>query len=911
MMVIDGDEDEDRRSPSPPVTAFIKKKKNKGRASAATIRERASSPPTSSAATVQSAQNGHTNRNDDDEDDAQRKEEDGGSIQQSTGVRRSSGIGSPSARTLGSSRRGGAATRPSLNSSASSSRVGLSFGGGGGGGGGGEENEAFQLKKSAIARASQNAGRVVSGTGPPASLDQASIGSESAGLSSAYSPAALAALKASTPGKKDAAMVMDRDGDYNDDDVGYDAHTAMSDPMAQVDESGQSLARMKFGADFAEEGIPSEALVNAAKEKRRRAAMGLDANGNDGSADARADGNSKELDFISLGGRPSRGGPHPESRLQREEDEWGSGEEEFADFTGATERVALSKRAIEVEKQRKRQEMRDNVDEFDGEDNSEYEWERAQMSRIDTTGARQRREHREKSPFKPAPIPLTAPLPTLTSTSARLAAQVKELETTGASHGKVADDAVRGLAQLQEEEAENKVETERTGDKEAWFREFEEFILSVAAFLDDKAPRLEALEADWIGLLQERTRMIQRSRANDIVDELSLFFGVPSKPLLPSSTGKMSGVENPEARQENEASGDVKLPEEEGGAMSPIRVNRRERAAKMVGKDYDLDPADLAAFAIARQDLERRLKQLFDDVKAAEFLDPAAEIVRESDGRRALHPASLVARFMHWRKRYPEDYAGAWGGLALAGVWEFWARKQCCFWDVFRALSPARQPEGDATYGPRSLDKVTWFVELTHYAEANYEGKPDEPIGGDDEVVQSIINNIVVPKVLSFLETGLFDVWDPRDNSGALAFIEQISYLIEKDSAPFQSLVSAIIGQFRAHIESLAQATASSAPAISAPAFHPLAPPARVSFCERLVSLDANLARWNRLVGPAERPDYIDLVDLLVGRMLWSFLVETRDVGGLQITRQLLNSTPPNLLRPDVKARLESFLANA
>ncbi|PWN90132.1 hypothetical protein FA10DRAFT_266632 [Acaromyces ingoldii] len=869
--MLDGDEDEDRRSPSPPVASFVKKKKNKGRASAgAKIRERASSP--SEAVPGQSKQGA------DDEDDRSQ-----GGDGQVNGIRRTAGIGSPSFRAIGSRGRGGASARPSLSSSSSSSRVGLSFGGGPEGEKGGDEGEAFQLRKSALARASQEARRT-SAAGPPESLDQASIGS---GAGSAYSPAALADLKAATPGRKGVAM------DTDESPGGDDAYTAVSDPMVQVDESGESLARMKFGADFAEEGIPSEALVNAAKEKRRRAAQGK--------SDENTNG---QEDFISLGG--SSRGPHPESRLQREDDEWGSGEEEFADFTGATERVALSKRAIEEEKQKRRQEMRERVDELDEEDNSEDEWERAQMSRIDTTGARQKREHREKSPFKPAPIPLTAPLPTLTSTSARLAAQVKELETSAMSHEKVADDAVRGLEQLQHEEAENKVDIEQAGDKEAWFREFEEFILSVAAFLDDKAPRLEALEADWMGLLQERTRMTQRIRARDAEDELSLFFGVPSRSLLPGNS-KLS-----EEEQSDNASEISRLPQEEGDASSPIRISRREKAAARGEKGYDLEASDFAAFAIARQDLERRLKQLFDDVKAAEFLDPAAEITRESDGRKALHPASLAARFMHWRKRYPDDYAGAWGGLALSGVWEFWARKQCCLWDIFRAFSNGqRGAEEEATLGPSSLDRFPWFIELTHYAEANYEGKPAGAIGGDEEVVQSIINNVVIPRALSLVEAGAFDPWDPRDNRGALELVEQLSYLIEKSSAPFQSLVSAFVARFKAHVDCLLQVTASSAPAIPAPGFHPLAPPARVSFCQRIAHLYGNLTRWNRLVGPAERPAFVDLVDQLVGRVLWSFVLETKEVGGVPIIMQILTSTPPNLLRPDVKTRLEGFVTNA
>lgn len=95
------------------------------------------------------------------------------------------------------------------------------------------------------------------------------------------------------------------------------------------DSSGLSrLAREKYASNFAQDttaGIPDAATIAAAKMKRQ-AAMG----GN-GPASASAE---NEEDYISLGSGDGKiaiydaqQGPHPESRLMREEDEEGEGDE--------------------------------------------------------------------------------------------------------------------------------------------------------------------------------------------------------------------------------------------------------------------------------------------------------------------------------------------------------------------------------------------------------------------------------------------------------------------------------------------------------------------------------------------------------------------------------------------------------
>lgn len=74
----------------------------------------------------------------------------------------------------------------------------------------------------------------------------------------------------------------------------------------------------------------------------------------------------------------------------------------------------------------------------------------------------------------------------MNAASARLAQSLRALEESSAFHAAVQSDAERGLKELDDAERENKDAVRDAGEKEAWFREFDEFVENVAAFLDDK-----------------------------------------------------------------------------------------------------------------------------------------------------------------------------------------------------------------------------------------------------------------------------------------------------------------------------------------------------------------------------------------------------------------------------------------
>lgn len=85
--------------------------------------------------------------------------------------------------------------------------------------------------------------------------------------------------------------------------------------------------------------------------------------------------------FISLDvGFANKGG---ESRLVREDDEIGDGDDDMADFTGAQEKVPLGKKANKEAAQRLKAGMIDMIDDVEDEpeDEEQREWELAQIKR--------------------------------------------------------------------------------------------------------------------------------------------------------------------------------------------------------------------------------------------------------------------------------------------------------------------------------------------------------------------------------------------------------------------------------------------------------------------------------------------------------------------------------------------------
>ncbi|KAI9443190.1 GCFC-domain-containing protein [Lactarius indigo] len=364
----------------------------------------------------------------------------------------------------------------------------------------------------------------------------------------------------------------------------------------------------------------SGSFVLAAKEKRERLRTSSPAS-------------SHTDDYISLSLTKRNDeylGPHPESRLMREDDDLGEGDDDFAEYTSAKTRIALSKKAKKAEANKVREEMQDLIADAEDVDEETQEWEQAQIKR---SGLRSDDSFSTPNPLSCA---ISQTLVSMTASHAQNTALVSALSV---EHD-----------QLDGRETELREIIARNEEKRRWFTDFRDWLENVATFLDEKFPQLEQLEDEHISILKERRDMI-RSR-----HDLSLF--LLSLPTVPAA----------EPEDLDEMGRDI--------PRSRLKVTRddrqRARAARRTRKAYSTDatlpPSDAADYLAALELLSRKRGDILSDVKVNEFKDPSV---------------GIGIKFAEWREHFEDSYRGAWGGLGLVGAWEFWSRLEMLGWNPF------------------------------------------------------------------------------------------------------------------------------------------------------------------------------------------------------------------------------------
>jgi GC-rich sequence DNA-binding factor len=147
--------------------------------------------------------------------------------------------------------------------------------------------------------------------------------------------------------------------------------------------------------------------------------------------------------------------------------------------------------------------------------------------------------------------------------------------------------------------------------------------------------------------------MITNRRTEDDEDDLAAFFG----PLPVSQEDSKDADENPaDTRRQRRVA---------RSARRQLRTSRRPPNQEEEGysTDSSLTTSDCLAYSDAVKSLVSRTKEVLADVKAEEFRDPGK------------------GRWSAWREKYSDSYVGAWGGLGVVSVWEFWVRLESVGWD--------------------------------------------------------------------------------------------------------------------------------------------------------------------------------------------------------------------------------------
>ncbi|PPQ85156.1 hypothetical protein CVT25_004163 [Psilocybe cyanescens] len=697
--------------------------------------------------------------------------------------------------------------------------------------GGDEEEEGngevFKVKKSNLSR------KMALGTHPaiiPPTLDQATI---STNESPRYDAAYLKELKANTPSARPSLAA---NIDPYDADMSIDVDDVSMQNIIVDTEDNVSV-------------IPSESSIQVAKEKRERLRK-TQANG--------------EEDFISLSvtkrdEEPQ--GPHPESRLVREEDELGEGDDEFAEYTSAQERIALGKKSRKLEASQRRDAMKEMIADAEEEDEETVEWEQEQLRR----GGHRTPEpssSKVKQMYKPAPIPLSAPIPSLGTAVSRLSERLSQLTTSHAKNSSTLTSLAQERQEVEEREKEMREMVEKAEEKRAWFTDFKDWTESVAGFLDEKYPLLEKLEEERLSLLKERFDMISKRRREDYEDDLAAFLApLPS----PQESEELDEHDRTVRRLD---------PADERRQRRVARIARRQirklRHVRPPGEedegfstDSSLAPQDTSAYGEALHSLSTRSRDVLADVKAVEFKDPGK------------------GRWGSWREKYADSYIGAWGGLGVVSVWEFWVRLECLGWNCVEET--------------RSLHDFKWYKGLYEYCRPGEGIIEERALGPDGDLVASMITSAIIPLICKVIENGGLDVYSSKHTRRVIDLAEEIEASIDGQGVKFQLVLRSVFNTFQNAVSEIRESVIKYTRLHqSLPGFNPDSITSRRRFLNHCVKLLKNLLRWRKYAGGRFGLDAVvnQLVEdciVIVARTGW-------EVGGEDVARKVVQMLPADLI---------------
>lgn len=290
-------------------------------------------------------------------------------------------------------------------------------------------------------------------------------------------------------------------------------------------------------------------------------------------------------------------------------------------------------------------------------------------------------------------------------------------------------------------------------------------------------PVLEKIEADNVSVQRERLNMVTKRRFEDDSDDVATFTGTP----VPTDFTKVGhddvGMDADGGEGVDEL-GRTKREHDLAPGSHARRMRREDRKKRRMritgpgsGADADaaedgyetddmLLPADAADLISARGAISQELSALFADVQAAEFRDPLL---------------GVRPRFQSWMAAYPDEYANAFGGLAMVGVWEFWARAELAFWNPFGVSELATDASGSGATS-KSLDQWSWHQALSEFQHAEQ---------GEEDTVAHMVATVVLPR-LRKLAVEAFDPFSSRATARALEAVEEITYCLDPSHPRFE-----------------------------------------------------------------------------------------------------------------------------
>ncbi|KAI9137793.1 hypothetical protein BKA69DRAFT_864394 [Paraphysoderma sedebokerense] len=148
------------------------------------------------------------------------------------------------------------------------------------------------------------------------------------------------------------------------------------------------------------------------------------------------------------------------------------------------------------------------------------------------------------------------------------------------------------------------------------------------------------------------------------------------------------------------------------------------------------------------------------------------------------NPNIISKRFETWKSKFRVEYVDAFGSLSLPGVFEIHVRKELLDWDPFMNVS--------------DLDQMKWHqtVSAHEYGPSMNTAKSEDP---DAMLLNKVIMKSVVPRLKSIIR--YLDPFSQTQVRNLKEVLEQILYVVDRRSDPFQTLISSLSTVFIESIE--------------------------------------------------------------------------------------------------------------
>ncbi|GAB5593190.1 hypothetical protein Unana1_08090 [Umbelopsis nana] len=636
------------------------------------------------------------------------------------------------------------------------------------------DGEVFQVQKSnASQRLAEQKTLHVPSLEPPEDINQINISSLSS--PSAYSSEMLQQLRQSTPSTPKAMV-----------DAG----------MAQDDDA--LLLASKFpatmGAKLGGSGIPDANAIHAAKKKRELMRQGI---------------TIQDDDFIPLGD----GEPENQSRLVREEDEDGDGEDEYEKFVG--ERMALGKKAQRQQEARRKAGVRELIEDAEEDDDELDEIDRWEQEMIKYGGVRSKKVDESESSemnrnYRPAPIPEQTAIPSLSVVLSRLSIASRNLEESKENHDKQLTQTLKDIEYIKNNRDVTEKELERTSRRYNYFQELKAYVNDLADLLDAKFPELEKVESQFNGLMSQRTKAVESRRWQDDLDDAELFATVPD-----AFTGRDHDEEELD---------------EFGRAVSSRnseaskRRRREERSSRHILRETTDDITGMSTDDELGESYARDEREELDVIQRDKINAIIADV--QDDFASLL---SVKNKFETWKTEFNDDYTKAYGGLSLPGAFEFYVRIELITWNPFLR--------------PVDFDTMQWHTVISEYGVSG----DDEHMGDDPDatILNKVVEKTVCKKIKDMIPN--LDVFSAvQMKSGRHAF-EQVSYYVEDSDPAFKDLSAAALDHFSRIVTQYIDLVSGMSFANESD-MDDAAKKARNRFLRRMIKLYKNLLTWKRLL---------------------------------------------------------------